>query len=560
MNSRRLFGLALVALLLMVFPFTAAAQEDAPQRSTPAPNRAQLAKGVEQIDYPPRLDADLNEPNDDPLTATWISTNDFLPGLIDPAGDVDYFAFYGYMGDVIVADTDAAEADSPLDTTLTLYDQDGVTQLAYDDDGDADTDSRLSATLPAEGWYFLKVAAAGHPNEGGEEYAYWLFLSLADVYEPNNRISRSTLFAIGDEIMANISPDGDVDYYRFYGEAGQTLLFDIDASDIGSWLYPRLTLYGPDGFSQLARYGSENGDPLFSFTLPSDGPYYIKVEADYTGNGGSPQHFYVLRVDFPPLLISPSANGNVAGIAYAPGDILLYKQGGNEWEMYFDASDVGVKGNLAAFDTDGACLLMSFATKQTLNLSGVSITVWPQDIVRFCPTHTGEDTTGDFSWFFDGSDVGLSVAGEAIDAISYGGSGNALLLSTSGNFKLPGYEVDLTGRDEDLLRFYPDWLGSYTVGSWSLDLDGSTVPGLGSEDVTGLWAEMDDVRYLVVENNFNILGVQGDGNDIFTLSGYEWTGYSAAPFWRGEDVGFPGRIDGVDMPLTPYPIDPYPYP
>jgi len=560
MNSRRLLGLALMALALGVFPSLVRAQAGAPQRSTPSLNPAPAAGGVRQIEYP-RLDADLNEPNDDPSTATWISYNDFQPGLIDPPGDVDYYAFYGYSGDVILADTDAATAGSPLDTTLTLYDQDSVTQLAYDDDSGADTDSRLGYTLPAEGWYFLKVAAAS-PADGSEEHAYWLFLSLADVYEPNNRISRSTLIAAGDEVSANISPPGDVDYYRFYGTAGEALVIDIDAYAVGSWVYPIVTLYGSDGFSQLARqsYLDNGSDPYFLFTVPADGPYYLKVENAYSGEGGDPQYFYVLRVDYPPLMISAASSGTVGGVAYTPGDILLHKQGTDLWEMYFDASDVGVKGNVTAFDiAPNNCLALSFATKQSLDMYGLPATVWPQDVVRFCPSHTGEDTAGYFDWLFDGSDVGLTTANEAIDAIAYQG-GDVMRLSTAGNFQVPGYDTDLTGRDEDILRFDFSWLGSYTIGAWSLALDGSTVPGLGSEDIAGLWMQYDDVRYVALENGFNVGGVRGDGNDIITITGYEWTGYSVAPFWRGEDAGFRQRIDGFNLPSAPYPIDPYPYP
>ncbi len=94
------------------------------------------------------------------------------------------------------------------------------------------------------------------------------------------------------------------------------------------------------------------------------------------------------------------------------------------------------------------------------------------DIVRFTGV-LGPDTSGSFSVFFDGSDVGLGGtwrSSEGIDAVSVDAAGD-LYLSTTGSFSVSG----VSGGDEDVFRFTPTSLGSTTAGAFQLFLDGSTV-------------------------------------------------------------------------------------
>jgi putative hemolysin len=130
---------------------------------------------------------DLHESNDTPGAATSIG---YGTTLSDPnicaAGDVDYYAFTGSAGDLVVVDIDARTMNSTLDSYLHLYDTDGVSQLTYNDDHD-DLDSYLEYILPADGTYYLMVRDFSHPNEGGTDYYYTLRLISYGyhVYLPN---------------------------------------------------------------------------------------------------------------------------------------------------------------------------------------------------------------------------------------------------------------------------------------------------------------------------------------------------------------------------------------
>ncbi len=123
---------------------------------------------------------DPHETNDSPGQATSIGYGTTLTDPdICPAGDEDYYAFSGNAGDPIVVDIDASAIGSSLDPVLHLYDTDGITELAVNDDYDG-LDSYLEYTLPANGTYYLKVRDWGTPH-GGPDYFYNISLDIGTV-------------------------------------------------------------------------------------------------------------------------------------------------------------------------------------------------------------------------------------------------------------------------------------------------------------------------------------------------------------------------------------------
>ena len=251
------------------------------------------------------------------------------------------------------------------------------------------------------------------------------------------------------------------------------------------------------------------------------------------------------------IYISSTSGGNAGGVAFADEDILKYQTATGTWSLYFDGSDVGLNvsssGDVAAFRLmpDGT-ILFSFVNPITITGLG---TVDDSDIVRFTPTSLGANTAGTFSWYFDGSDVGLTTNAEDIDAVGFAPDGR-LLISTTGAFSVPG----VSGNDEDLIAFSPTSLGSTTSGTWSLYFDGSDV-GLNnssSEDVNG--ASIDPVTgkiYLTTLGNFSVSGVSGTGGDIFICTPSSLGSNTACTFssyWVAANNGFGGEIaDGIGI-------------
>jgi len=122
------------------------------------------------------------EPNNEPAKAQQVDLPTIVNGRTDPAGDWDVFCFDGRAGDEIVAEVMARRLNSPLDSLLELIDPTGK-QLAVNDDfedrGSGLTthhaDSQVSATLPADGSYCLRLGDT--QGKGGGAFAYRLRIS-----------------------------------------------------------------------------------------------------------------------------------------------------------------------------------------------------------------------------------------------------------------------------------------------------------------------------------------------------------------------------------------------
>jgi len=108
--------------------------------------------------------AEETEPNNAREAAQAVLSPQVINGRIEKPGDVDVFRFSGRSGEAIVAEVFARRLNSPLDSTLELTDAAGQ-RIAFNDDNEdkrsaRDThhaDSRISATLPADGVYFLTL-------------------------------------------------------------------------------------------------------------------------------------------------------------------------------------------------------------------------------------------------------------------------------------------------------------------------------------------------------------------------------------------------------------------
>jgi hypothetical protein len=107
--------------------------------------------------------ADEVEPNDDYMTANPLMLGDDMNAAIDPAGEMDYFAFDATAGMEVDFETFPGDIG---DTKLYLYDVDGMTELAYNDDGGEGYYSKISFTFPADGTYFVQVIGYSTSYQG----------------------------------------------------------------------------------------------------------------------------------------------------------------------------------------------------------------------------------------------------------------------------------------------------------------------------------------------------------------------------------------------------------
>jgi hypothetical protein len=187
------------------------------------------------------------------------------------------------------------------------------------------------------------------------------------------------------------------------------------------------------------------------------------------------------------------------------------------------------------------------------------------DIIRFIPTSLGEDSTGAFEMYFDGSDYGLRQSSEDVDAIGFTGDGR-LLISTTGPFKVPqmeqssacwddldaashyywtpAYCSQLRGADEDLIVLDRE------NGRWEMYFNGSNVLDHRNA-VGGVWlASQTGEIFLSLNAEFHTGPVSGDGLDILvcqpdSLGNDTQCRIQPNLFFDGSQKGFGGnRIDG----------------
>ncbi|EMI16088.1 serralysin, partial [Rhodopirellula maiorica SM1] len=211
---------------------------------------------------------------------------------------------------------------------------------------------------------------------------------------------------------------------------------------------------------------------------------------------------------------STEGSGSLGGVSFSDDDIIRFDSSTGAVGLFFDGSDVGVTKDIDAFVVESdSSILFSLGSAQSL--SGIGL-VDDSDIVRFTGT-LGSDTSGTFSLLFDGSDVGLDSFYENVDGIAIDPITGDLVLSTNGNFTVPGSGGDISGNSRDILIFSDTSWGSNTAGTFSIFQDGASV-GLNSnsEDVSGIWIDPLGLDTFVnTSGSYSVPGLSGTGADIF---------------------------------------------
>lgn len=519
MSRARLLGVAVVVVLLLAGLSLSAV----------------MAQDVGEPDSPSAA-IDLNRPEYEPNDTIWEANGgDFgllWHGAIRPAGDVDFYRIYAEAGMPLSVSIDMPTS-SPLAPVVSLYDwnEQLITQVACAGPGVC-----LSFVAGESTDYFFSVTDAN--GNGGKAYKYSFLADLQDVYEPNDFIEQAAPIAYGETVWALFAPNGDVDFYSFVGEAGDEVAFDLSNG--------YLMLLDADENELALEW---NGSQLVS-TLPMSGTYYVQATIDYCSH--CPYTLTVEPFDRA-LYVSLGSNGAVGGVTFTSGDILRHWMQAGTWEMFFDASDMGLKGNLVAFDFSDTPRLVY---NQSQNVPGVG-QVGPSDILSFWSYNLGEDTAGYLDWFVDGSDVGLTTAGEGIDALSHTYSAFSLLLSPSGKARVPYGAGQLAAAKDDLLNFYLYGSGANTAGVWDPFQGGDFSLDVGGANLIGLDIEGNEFLYLSFDRRVTLDGLVLDAGDIalchlvWYMAGCEYVD----KYFDASDAGLAGyKVDAFDVGY------PYPYP
>jgi hypothetical protein len=171
------------------------------------------------------------------------------------------------------------------DTVITLYQSDGTTQVATNDDypNPGDKESLIAWTCSSSGTYYLKIVGFSDgsyptPDVGSYRIGFWgLF---PDGAEPDGDAAHaSTLTVNGDPAQKSIAPAGDDDWAQFQGTSGKT--YTVEASKVSTAAATTLELIGTDGSTVLQTGTSQTEGHLAvsSWTCPANGTYYVRVRS-----------------------------------------------------------------------------------------------------------------------------------------------------------------------------------------------------------------------------------------------------------------------------------------
>ena len=176
--------------------------------------------------------------------------------------------------------------------------------------------------------------------------------------EPNNTLPAASSLTLPVVINGKIHEPGDVDYFRFQGKAGQTVVAEVRARRLLSPLDSALKLTDAEGRSLASNDDFEDkatglmthhADSYLIVTLPTNGAYCIRLND--TQSHGGPEYSYRLRISEPrpdfELRVTPASVSARAG-ACVPLTVYALRKDGFTNEI-----DLALKDAPSGFHLDG---------------------------------------------------------------------------------------------------------------------------------------------------------------------------------------------------------------
>jgi len=229
---------------------------------------------------------------------------------------------------------------------------------------------------------------------------------------------------------------------------------------------PVLLYFSTEGNVNVGGLGDPNDADIYAW---HGGSSYSRIfDADLNGVLGPADVDALVVVDDNTIYLSFLSDTTLSGtLAVADEDVVLFDAG--NWSVVFDGSDVGLTTNaedVDAFEVLGAgAIVVSTDGNPDVGLPGNE---QDEDLLR-CIGAFGPTTSCTWSYYMDGSDVGLTAAGEDVDGAAV--NGGAVSLTTQNGFSVTG----ASGNDEDVFVCASLTPGTTTScpGGWVVFFDGS---------------------------------------------------------------------------------------
>jgi hypothetical protein len=303
-------------------------------------------------------------------------------GFLQVAQDVDLYRVGVPAGFMLVADVDSTSDLPVLDGVVSTFleEDQGIAFASNDDSSQLPAGASFSLVnldpyvrvLPRrEGTVYVGVADRGNRGSAiGFEYNLHLRLQALPTSEgePNNTAGAETRLQPGEIARGTIGVSGDVDRFVIEANGGETLLVNLNAFGIGSFLDARVILTDPLGAVLRDDSSSSFGpDPFILISpLEEDGDYTIAVQARQGAAGSGASYYYELSavrsatmmqeiISNPDINRSSRVDGfDLADLSRRFGSVLGQPAFDQSADLFpdnsIDGSDLAVLGNFFGAD------------------------------------------------------------------------------------------------------------------------------------------------------------------------------------------------------------------
>ena len=239
--------------------------------------------GFYELNYIYWANPDTYEPDEsatDYTSLTVTPASQSQAHTLHNGSDQDWYRFYGYAGRIY-----HFESTGNSDTFIRLYQSDGTTLLASDDEDGAGSNFLLDYAPTATGYYLIKVTPYSSYYAGAYTFVYY-YWTAADAYEPDDTAADYTSISVTSVLQTQnhtLSSTTDLDWYRFYGIAGRIYNF-WSTGNTDTDIY----LYQDDGTTQLDTDWDDGDWNNYSlqFTPATAGFYRLRVNGYNGGFNG----------------------------------------------------------------------------------------------------------------------------------------------------------------------------------------------------------------------------------------------------------------------------------
>jgi hypothetical protein len=404
-NLFRLCGLLFTALCVSVFLFNSCKKDDEKPKPKPEPE--------EQLDQ--------YEPNNSITEAASVTFGAEVKAWLTNEEDVDFYKFTGNApGKLDVLKISLSNESPDANFTITIYNEDKqeITQIPYAGSG-VNLNYEMVANAAV---FYVKVSGKGAGSYPANYTLTVKFANVADKFEPNDDITKATLFSLNTVETCNLLT-GDVDFFKIQDLSKENVwdVYEVKLVNKTTDMSPAISFYDVNKteIEELETIAGQGKDITKQFFMKSgaDNAQYLKVytlsplvtmPAGYTlevvkknlNEASEPNDTYSTAQEI-------TANGTYQGtiikkmsnnlqdcdidfikVTVPAGKKFSYKVGGNniKYDEYYPtysstgvpniySSDNDVDGWTMTWGASGSVAYYYFAFKATVDLSGWSIYV-----------------------------------------------------------------------------------------------------------------------------------------------------------------------------------------